>query len=390
MARDAGFFLWIDVKSIVGTIIKQAREEQAAAPAQPSLFGAPPTFDKILAALGLADVQTIAASMKGTTEGSMANVAVNVPEAGRRGLFKILAVDQKDSSPPPFVPADAVKFSRWRIDLQKAWTTIENMMNEISPASGGVIKLLLDTAGKDRDPNFDLRKLLLANLGDDVISYEKVPKPGEDPSAGPTLTLVGSKNAEQMAASLKAVTSIIPPNLAKFQEREFLGRKIYSFNWPSMTDPKGSMINYSASAGYVALSSDASLVEEFLRSNEGKNRSLRDAPGLADAAQRVGGLNTGFFSYENQKESMRTSFEAAKKNPGEAAAMPGAKVLSSAFGSKAGGSMTNWFDPALLPAYDRVAKYFNLSVTAVNVSPGGLTFKIFTPTPPQLRSQSGS
>jgi hypothetical protein len=382
LARGAGAFLWADVKTFVSIFAKAAAAEQKP---QASLFGPAPTIDKILNAIGLNDVQTIGASYRSSIEGTTIDVSINVPEAGRKGLFKILAVDPKDASPPPFVPADAVKFSRWRIDLQKAWTTIETMLTDIQPQLGGSLKLILDLAGKDKDPNFDLRKVLLANLGDDVISYEKNPRPGSDDN-GPSLTLIGAKNAEQMATSLKALTSIVPPSMAKYEEREFLGRKVSSFVWPSLSGGKATPIVYAASGGYVAISSDPSLVEEYLRSNEGKGKALREVAGLGEAAQKVGGMNTGYFSYENQAESMRATFEAAKKDPAKLVAVPGAEVLSMLTAQREKSStVTNWLDASLLPSFDRVSKYFDKAVSAINVGPGAITFKVFTPTPPALR-----
>src|SRR6185503_1335992 len=232
MLRDAQVFAWVNTKTIMATLSNKTNEPKNEAP---SLLGAPPSMDKILNALGLSGVQTIAFNMKDAGDGSAITVALNVPDSARKGLFKILAVDTKDASPPPFVPADAVKFSRWRIDLQKAWNTIESVMLEISPAYAGFSKLILDTAGKDKDPNFDFRKMLLANLGDDVITYEKAPRTSstEDYDSPPAVTLVGAKNAEQLAASLKSVTSIFPPSMVKYNEREFLGRKVYSFSMPT-------------------------------------------------------------------------------------------------------------------------------------------------------------
>jgi len=94
-----------------------------------------------------------------------------VPENNRRGLFKIFAHEARDANPPPFVPADAVKFTRWRLDLQKAWNTLESTLTEAIPQASSVVKMMMDSAGKDKDPNFDLRKQLIANLGDDIINY---------------------------------------------------------------------------------------------------------------------------------------------------------------------------------------------------------------------------
>ena len=225
-----------------------------------------------------------------------------MPESDRKGLLKILAAEAKDSNPPPFVPADAVKFTRWRIDLQKAWNTIESMIGEISPQGAVGIKAMIDYAGKDKDPDFDLRKNLIANLGDDMITYQKAPRKQTlaDLNSAPTLFLISSPKAEQLAGALKALTSFLPQQ-AKMKEREFLGRKVYTMGMPGgggkgrgkPTETK--TLNYAASGGYVAISTDVATLEEFLRGNTGK--SLRETPGLAESAQKVGGLSTGFFSF---------------------------------------------------------------------------------------------
>ena len=385
MLRDAQSFAWIHVKPVMTTLARKPADQ----PQSDGLLGAMPATDRILNALGLGGVQTIAFNVVQNAEGSTANIAMRVPESGRKGLFKILAVNAKDASPPPFIPADAVKFSRWRIDLQQAWNTIESMLVEISPQYAGFSKLILDTAGKDKDPNFEFRKELLANLGDDVISYEKVPRTGGPAGAvAPSLTLVGSKNADQMAASLRAVTSIFPPELIKYSERDFLGRKVYSVVIPQLAaESKARPLTYAASGGYVAFSTDAATLEEYLRSGEGTTKSLRDFAGLNDAAQKVGGMATGYFSFENDGDAGRAAFETGKVDPSAVTSLLGAGQLStvmSLFGGNAK-SVSESIDVSLLPPYDRVAKYFYFDVNAVGVTPETITFKMFSPAPPALR-----
>jgi len=382
MLRDAQYFAWVNVKPIMATLARRPDTK----PDGESLLGAAPSMEKILNALGLSGVQTIGLNFNQGAEGSAVNVAINVPENSRKGLFNILAVNAKDASPPPFVPADAVKFNRWRIDLQKAWTTIENMLTEISPQYAGFSKLILDTAGKDKDPNFDFRKQLLANLGDDVIKYQKAPRTSstEDYDSPPAVTLVGARNAEQLASSLKAVTSIFPPSMVKYNEREFLGRKVYSFSMPNPANATQRPLSYAASGGYVAFSTDVAALEEYLRSGEGNVKSLREFAGLNDAAQKIGGNANGYFSFENQNETARAAFETGKNNPKAASALLGTGQLSTLMGGESKG-VSEWFDLSLLPPFDRVSKYFGFNVGAINVSPNAITFKVFTPTPTALR-----
>ena len=387
MLRDASSFAWVNVKPIMSAL---ARRPAAPVNGGAVVVNSLPSSEKMLTSLGLSGVQTITFNLQQGVEGTTANLAVRVPENLRRGLFNILAVQPRDASPPPFISADAVKFNRWRVDLQTAWTTIENLLGEISPAYAGFSKLILDTAGKDKDPKFDFRKQLLANLGDDVMVFEKAPRAvaAGGVSFAPSLMLIGARNAVELAASLRAIASIFPPELIQYTEREFLGRKVYSVVLPPLVGQKVSRpLTYAARGGYVAISSDPATVEEFLRSSEGPAKSLRDFPGLNDAAQKVGGMGTGYFSFENEGESARGALDATKKDPSAIASLLGAGQIATVLGWVGGDAktMTESFDLTLLPAYDKVAKYFYLNVNALGVTPDGINFKMFTPTPPPVR-----
>ena len=180
----------------------------------------------------MAGCKALAFSLKDSSEGSLFQLFLSVPEASRQGIFQILPGAAKEASPPPFVPADAAQFFRWRMDGAKAWAAIEKMLNDLSPQTLSTVNWILDTANaraKLTDPGFDLRKTLLANLGDDIISYEKAPR-GNTPAeleSPPSLFLLGSPNPEQLAVALKRLFVIFPQGDAP-AEREFLGRKIFS------------------------------------------------------------------------------------------------------------------------------------------------------------------
>jgi hypothetical protein len=47
-------------------------------------------------------------------------------------------------------------------------------------------------------------------------------------------------------------------------------------------------------------------------------------------------------------------------------------------------AVREWFDFALLPDYDRVAKYFGISVLNGGSAGDGLLLKFYTPRPPGL------
>lgn len=385
--RDAQGFAWINVKPVMATLARQpARPAEGA-----STLAGMPTLEKLLGAFGLHGVQSLGFQWQQTTNGSTTVLDVRVPEKERKGLFQILALHPLDAAAPAFIPGNSVKFSRWRIDLQQAWTVLESMLLEVSPQYAGFSKLILDTAGKDRDPSFDFRKQLLANLGDDIITAEwpfALTNATGATSAAPGLTFIGSKNAPQMAASLRAITSIFPPEMIQYQERDFAGRTLYSVLLPSMNaDYKPLPISYAASGSYVVMSKDARALENYLRADATNAATLRARAGVKEAAPRVGGTGGGYFSYQNRQELARAAFQSATNDSSALAEVLGAGQFMAVLGMLGGegSSAAGLLEPKLLPPFAQVAKYFHFDVSSIGVTPEAITFKTFTPTPPALR-----
>jgi hypothetical protein len=371
--RDALGFAWLDFKPI----FELWTAPEAGAAAAPTARFANLTAQKVLPALGLGDLRSIAFKVTMPPEGYNAELFLTVPEAARQGLVKALAPPAKDASPPPFIPADAVQFKRKRIDLQQGWNAFESALVKIDPAVAGVVQLMLGAAGKDRDAAFDLKKSLIESAGDDFISYDK---PAKSTNPPPSISLIGSRNPEQFLNGVKVVMRMLPEPIGTtaLAEREFQGRKIYT-----MTYAPGSQLVLSANASYVAISSEPALVEEFLRSADAPPKPLRDLPGLADAAQKIGGFNTGWFSYENQIETTRSKIEQAKANPDHEPVASSPLALNPLEGELP--EMMDWIDAPSLPPFDRIAKYFYLFLTTGTTTVEGISFKFSAPTPPGLK-----
>lgn len=388
MFRNAAVFGWFHAKPLVDILTRLP--PPAPNPEAPSPL---PSFPvgKLVAASGLAGLQSAAFVVRHSSDGALYEVFLGAPESSRQGLVRILAAESKDSNPPPFVPADAVKFQRWRIDGQKAVAALEKALTELSAIN--TWNFLLSSgndAVKVEEPNYDIRKDLIGNLGDDMISYQKPPR-GNSPAerrSPPSLFLLGSPNAERLTAALRGALVLVSAEGLAPKQREFLGRKIFSVKLPPMPlfgVSTANTLHYAAAGGYVAFSTDPAMLEEYLRGAETQSKALREIPGLADAAQKVGGLNTGWFSYENTAESARLEFEALQKNPGgHTNAPPGALApfLSSLPIAGPEKSCKVWLDPSLLPPFDQIAKHFYFTVFSASASVDGITFRHFSPLPP--------
>ena len=338
---------------------------------------------KALGALGLTSLKSATFALHESREGTTLTVHANAPESERAGLLKIFALPPKDASIPPFVPADVVKFTRLRLDGKQTWAELQKMIGNFSPngqASLDAVIKIANSLGQQKNPAFDIRNDLFGNLNDDFITYQK-PASGDtlaELSSAPTIFLLAVSNPDTAINAIKTLVSMSNPQDSDAKPREFLGRKIYSISLRPVRAtaggaPQPRSLYVSSSGGYIALSTDSSIVEEFLRNAEGQNKQLRENAGIASAMQHVGGPGGGLFGYENQRETMRVTFKALKNTIAADNAM---KAFPPAFRS--------WLDFSLLPDYETVSKYFYISTFAGSANSSGMTFKYFTPRPPQL------
>lgn len=386
--REAPLFGWFNSKAVVDLAVKALAAGQN--PDAPSPFPLP-DFSRIISALGLSGLKSVAFDFRDAGDGPVVEFFLSAPESGRAGLLKILAIEAKDATPPTFVPATAVKFSRVRLDGQKLVAALEKMVSDISPEGLNTWNFLLNNANeaaKQDDPEFDIRKNIFGNLGDDLVTYEKAPKGKSllDFANAPSIMLVGSPNPEKLAASLKALFVLMPMQSATPTTRELLGRKIHSLK---LSDASGGAaeksLHYTASGGYVAFSTDEGMIEEYLRSADSQAKPLRMVAGFTEAAAKVGGPGTGWLNYENQAETMRFVLEMLTQNS-SGTNQPGfGDVLASALPFAAPEKkLKEWVDFSLLPSYDKIAKYYGFMVSAGQTSVNGITFRLFTPVPPEL------
>ncbi len=383
--RDALGFGWINLKPIFAEVKKALA--QAGAKGQGPM---PVKPDKVFNALGVDGIKTLSYSISASPEGSQGQFFINVSEADRKGLIKIFSFESKTAGPPPFAPADAVKFNRWRLDGQKAWASLKNMVTEISPELSGIIQMGLATAGKDKDPNFDLEKSLIGNLGDDIIVYEKSPKDFklESLSSPPSLILIGSPNADALAQAMFAGSSLaVPPNQVK--QREFVGRKITSLPLPAMPNSDGEndkTISFASGNGYVALSTDEALLEEYLRGTGSNPKPLSDFAGLKEASQKVGGMESGLWGFENQAETIRIALETLKKDASSFEHLFNLTPLGkNAEPGDDKEGLKAWLDFSLLPPFEKISKYFSFVVYGGTIQADGFSFKAYSPTPAGLK-----
>jgi hypothetical protein len=274
---------------------------------------------------------------------------------------------------------------------QSAWNTVEKMLTDVSPQWLSSINFILDTANlaaRQKDPGFDVRKNLIGNFGDDFIIYTPTPEGTNTFDTTRSLWLLGSPNSDQLADALRSVFVFLSAQGGNPLEREFLGRKIYSLPVPQLPFQLGTpspdrVLNYASSGGYVALSTDAALLERYLRNNDGQGKPLVEVTGLTEASQRVLLPGASSFRYENDNEIMRAEWEALRR-----AGAPDTNATASGSWTAMLGlpipeqSYRVWMDYSLLPPFDAVARHFTFTVKAGEGTAEGWSWRTFTPAAP--------
>ena len=384
--RDAPLcYGWLNARNVFDSLAQTT----SPAPDTPSLRGlVTPSLGKIISASGLTGVKSACFAWRETPDGSQANIYIAAPQSERKGLTKIFAAARKGASPPAFVPAGSASFWRWRLDGQAGWDALEKMFGDISPLLLSALNATVDTAtanAQKTSPGLDIRKNLIANLGNDFISYQK-PASGKtlpELNNPPSLFLIGVNRDAEAALAIYDVANLAYGSRQKDVEpRNFEGHKIYTVPLPNQPAPVAApaprSLYVAGGGGYVALTTDQSMLEEYLRSAAKPPKPLSRTTGLIDAAQHVGGAGGGLFGYTNQRDTMRASFSTLKKmssggipsGSGVMAVLPKATL--------------DWLDFSLLPDFDSVSKYFYFSVYGGNTTADGLTFELFAPRPPGL------
>jgi len=345
-------------------------------------------FGEVVGALGINGLGTFAMAYSERPSGAHYELFIGLPKASRKGLFSLLETKQADASPPPFVPANVGGFLRWRLNMDAAWKNLEKLLLELSPDVANMVEFTVGLLGKDKDSNFDFKKSFLNNFGDDLILYQMPPKSSalNDIGAGPIVVLVKSPNPDELIKGIGAVPGILPPplNEAAMLPRRLGDHTVYSFELAEFPDPStGELVKMelllAARDGYMAVSTDADLLQMFL---DGKTMgSLAKRDGLATAATSVGGMDSGIFGYQNDRDMVLSTIDTLRDNTDQFD-----MILSMIPMDDLGEvSLGEWLDFSLLPTGSKIAKYFDFTVYGAETNDRGISLKMFSPRPATLK-----
>ena len=378
LLKGADFYLWANLGQVIPQLLDNAPDGAE--------LGI--DFGEVFGSLGLDGLGTFAITYSERPDGAHSDVFVGLPEAKRKGLFSLLETRRADASPPPFVPASVGAFTRWRVDMGAAWKNLEKLLLELSPDVANMVEFTVGLLGKDKDQNFDFKKSFLNNFGDDLILYQMPPKGKSlnDLGSGSMVALFKSPNPAELIKGIGAVPGILPPplNEAALEPRKLGKHTAHSFGLMELPDPStgelvASEVLFAVKDGYLAVSTDADVMQGLLDGQAQPPLAKRDR--LASAAAVVGGMDSGFFAYQNDRVMMLSMMDTLRANADQfemifsMIPMEGLDEVS----------LNDWLDFSLLPAGEKIAKYFDVTVYGAETDARGVTLKMFSPRPPNLK-----
>jgi hypothetical protein len=387
------FYGWVNLRPWISAVLRLADAADATEPDEESI--PMPPKRKMLEVAGLTAVTTLSFAVQESEAGTRTEFSLGTPATSRRGLLKMLELSVQDASPPPYVGTDVVRYERFRIDFRQTWSAFEQMLTDLFPQASGVLDLLFKAAGPEGESS-DLREVLLALLGDDIVTYEYAPTSAQPAALAhpPRIVRLSSTNAAQLALSLKALTVLLPPPLTDVSVESLQGQDLYSVQLPRIELGNGlttnvSRLSFGALSNGVAFSADRQLLERSLAGDERRAAPLRSLPGLDEASAEIGGMGLGCFRYYNVARAMPWRLTALRRETNFWQSVVGVAPATSVARNPID-RLNQWFDAQLLPPFEDIAAYFSFSVASAGADADRLFYRSFAPRPaaPEPREES--
>lgn len=378
LLKEADFYVWTNPSAVLPQLLDNLPDGAE--------LGI--DFGEVVSALGINGLGTFAMAYSERPSGAHYELFIGLPKAKRKGLFGLLETKRADASPPPFVPTNVSSFLRWRLDMDAAWKNLDKLMLELSPDVANMVEFTVGLLGKDKDANFDFRKSFLNNFGDDLILYQMPPKGTalNDIGAGPIVVLVKSPNPDELIKGIGAVPGILPPplNETAMLPRRLGDHTVYSFELAEFPDPStGDLVKMelllAARDGYMAVATDTDLLQMLLDGKTSGSLAKRD--GLVTAAASVGGMDSGIFGYQNDRNMVLNTMDTLRDNADQFD-MILSMIPTDGFGEV---SLSEWLDFSLLPTGSKIEKYFDFTVYGAETNDRGISLKMFSPRPATLK-----
>jgi hypothetical protein len=308
----------------------------------------------------------------------------------KKGICRMLEVESATFKAPRFLPASTCSVTFINLNIRKAYDELYSILYSSDPALAAVLLTPLLPPSPDGEPGVELKRDIIEHLGSQIVLAQSVNKPFSTGSA-PTASLIafGVSNRSALEKSLSYLHSkLIAPNKPD-SKRELLGYTIYLCDFLSLLPrfspgeatplqqpvpralPQASAMAFTVTDTHLIWGSEPA-VEKAIRTLSSSESTWASSSKWFTSARGSIPSVVGLAGVEDSTASNEPFWWMLKQGYNVSAAGTSFGPVSFAFGLREVSASIN---PALLPEFDAVRKYFGSSTLSGISRPDGFFFE---------------
>ncbi len=327
------------------------------------------TLDNLLRALVPEKMTSLTLSID--LEPSQTHFDASIGGSNEAGLLSLMTYSNGELRKPEFVPANTMHAGVARFDFALFYDRLLEMAKTITPMFAGMAEGQL--AAIESQVGINFRRDLLGGLGVDIIFFEDMRVDGRKQAADALdfqtdiLYAVSLKNARGVETALGAIRTFLGQGMAAFDERDFLGTKIFTYKMPAEASaPADSQeedgaqppsmlpveISHAIAGGYLLIGvGSQSPIERVLKALHTPANTVWQEPVVRKTLDAVG-QDIASFEYYNYSGLLSKFLQAL--NQWQQTVADEERVVN----------------PDASPAPETVAQYIKTAITLMRVEPG--------------------
>lgn len=246
------------------------------------------------------------------------------------GLLRAFEFPAADLTPPGWVGAEAAQYTAFNWDASGAYTALTEMADTLMNQPGAAEQQMSQLA---KQAGFHVKEDIIDHLDGQIVMLGDIDASAE-PVAQKILLAVKLKDAGKFQETLNTILEKAGSGLT---EREFEGTKVYDIQSPQPNMSPAICLG----KDYFIASTHADSLEAVLRTSSG-SEGLASTSSYAKVKKLIPQQNS-MLAYSDQAKQLKPYFELLKSG-------------------KLDGATEGEFDFGVLPDFDKIQKFFSISV----------------------------
>ena len=296
---------WIETKKAESEEFTDENKSEVEETSESSEEYTPVNMPIIIDKLGLESFLSLSACLYDTPVGIATDYIITSPKESRNGIAKIMDIENGDCTPPDFIDASVLEYSRIKLNIDSALNAIEKMIDEIMPDVRDLLVTSILPGILEKEQDFDLKKQFILPIQHDIITIVD--------NESKCIRFLQVENGEKYIENLKKIITVLAP--FPILETKVGHYKITSIPLPNLdnTENKTNYCHFALKNNLLAFSSEKEKVASFVsKDSKVKTAKLTDIPGFTSTIQFLDAHSTGYMKYKNRKETAQSFYNELK------------------------------------------------------------------------------